>query len=76
MTSNVFERFFIQQVHDMKVPKTTSLTPLQNGHGFSHKVITDLTLFGQIGPNSILNIFFVDIRKQMILIFVMYFTEF
>ena len=49
--------------------------PLQNAHGFFHKVITDLSLFGQIRLNSILNIFVVDISKQIILIFIMYFDD-
>ena len=67
--------FWIQKVHDMKVPKTTSLTPLQNGHDFNTTPYSNLTLFGQIRPNSILNIVFVDISKQIILISVMYFND-
>ena len=57
--------FAIQTVHDTKVPKTTSLTPLQNRHDFNNKVVTLVTLFGQIRPNSILSIFFVDISKHL-----------
>ena len=36
--------FWIQKVHDMKVPKTTSLTPLQNGHDFNTTPYSNWTL--------------------------------
>ena len=67
--------FLIQKVHDVKVPKTTSLTPLQNGHDFNTNSLFKFDTFGQIRANSILNIFFVDFSKQIIMIFIMYFNE-
>ena len=67
---------FQQKWGRLRVTKSAILTPPPKTINFNSKALTNRTLFGQIGTDSILACFFLVFTNQFILKNVMYFQHF